>query len=108
MVFAPQVNAFLIQAAIVMVDISEGVGTFSEGKTKQNDVYQNYENCPQYTKRSSFLKLQRGRNVPAWFVGQHYLVDEPQGADFVEFLEQLYETQRLGLNAHSSPSKKSR
>lgn len=40
------------------------------------------------------------------FLGHHYLVVEPQAAEFMELLEQFYEIFRAGLNASSSPSER--
>lgn len=106
MVFAAQVNAFLIQAATVLVEILKEWKHPFEGVGGNNDMSKSYKNWPQNLKRSSFPRLQRGQYVLSCFVGQHYLVDEPQGAHFMELLEQLYKTLRASWNAHSSPGKK--
>lgn len=52
-------------------------------------------------------RQQRGQNVLIFFfLGQDRLVVEPQAAEFMDLLDQFYETFTKVLNAQSSPSNK--
>lgn len=62
---------------------------------------------PLFLKDNYSMSAAKRTECAPMFLGQHYLVVEPQAAEFMELLERFYETFRTGSNARSSPSKKS-